>query len=49
MWIAQNGDVWIVGGFASLGIKNDVWRYRPSTDEWTWISGAMDYNRAPVY
>ncbi|CAN5423647.1 hypothetical protein BH10BDE1_BH10BDE1_04390 [soil metagenome] len=40
--IDPSGDAWVFGG--SLGsnttLKNDLWRFRPSTGEWTWMSGS---------
>jgi N-acetylneuraminic acid mutarotase len=31
---AVNGFGYIIGGFDSTGSKNDVWCYKPATDEW---------------
>jgi hypothetical protein len=38
------GNVWLFGGFGidsanTLGALNDLWKFDPSTNEWTWISG----------
>jgi N-acetylneuraminic acid mutarotase len=31
---AVNGSGYLIGGFDSTGAKNDVWCYKPATDEW---------------
>ena len=43
-WIDNSGNFWIFGGFgraASGGNNylNDLWKYNPSTNQWTWMSG----------
>jgi N-acetylneuraminic acid mutarotase len=45
-----NGNFWLFGGngYDSTGacaLLNDLWEFNPSTDEWTWMSGA---NTAPL-
>jgi hypothetical protein len=51
MWVRSNGDIWLFAGhgydetvttftppyFPHL---NDLWRFRPSTGEWTWMKGS---------
>src|SRR6202034_3318232 len=41
-WIDQQGKFWVFGGVTVFfeGCLNDLWRYDPDTNEWTWISGA---------
>jgi PKD repeat protein len=36
-WTDKNGRFWLYGG--SMGI-NDMWMFDPSTNQWTWESGA---------
>ncbi len=43
-WIDSNGNLWLFGGMGNgagsgLGSLNDLWKYTPSTNEWTWVSG----------
>lgn len=46
-WSDAAGKLWIFGG---IGIKstgqeiyhNDLWKYDPASDQWTWISGGSD-------
>jgi N-acetylneuraminic acid mutarotase len=53
-WIDSAGNLWLFGGVGydstgALGNLNDLWRYTPSTNQWTWISGGSADNAAGVY
>ncbi|MBP1661511.1 MAG: Ig-like, group 2 [Candidatus Aminicenantes bacterium] len=43
-WIDANGDLWLFGGYdyweGYMLSFNDLWRFNPTTLEWTWISGS---------
>jgi gliding motility-associated-like protein len=41
-WTDSRGNFYIFGGhtFTVYITRNDVWRYRPSVDKWTWMSGS---------
>ncbi|MFN7561460.1 MAG: kelch repeat-containing protein, partial [Prosthecobacter sp.] len=45
-WIDSSGRMWLFGGFGypasgtTTGVLNDLWRYDPATNNWTWISGS---------
>ena len=40
-WTDDCGRFWLFGGStAVLGWVNDLWRYDPAIDEWTWVSGS---------
>lgn len=44
-WIDSNGNLWLFGGAGydsagSQGSLNDLWEFNPSTNQWTWVSGA---------
>jgi N-acetylneuraminic acid mutarotase len=44
-WIDESGSVWLFGGGGfdaqSTGrLLNDLWRYDPSSNQWTWIAGS---------
>jgi N-acetylneuraminic acid mutarotase len=46
-WIDSSGNLWLFGGsgYLSVGYSdtlNDLWRFDPTTLEWTWVSGS-DY------
>lgn len=38
-WQDRNGDFYVFGGGSFTGNQNDVWRYRPSVNRWTWVAG----------
>jgi hypothetical protein len=44
-WTDSNGDFWLFGGYgndstAEVGELNDLWRYDPPTNLWTWMGGS---------
>jgi N-acetylneuraminic acid mutarotase len=47
-WIDSNGNLWLFGG-SSAGEFNDLWKFDPSTREWTWISGNNTVDQTGVY
>ncbi len=53
-WLDSTGNLWLFGGVGydsagATGDLNDLWRYSPSTGQWTWISGGDGINAAGVY
>jgi N-acetylneuraminic acid mutarotase len=53
-WIDSSGNLWLFGGYgydatSALGSLNDLWRYSPSTNRWTWVSGGSGNNASGVY
>ena len=52
-WIDNTGMLWLFGGqgFASTGTGelNDLWKFNPTTNEWTWVSGSNGANQAGTY
>jgi N-acetylneuraminic acid mutarotase len=45
-WSDAWGNFWLFGGYASSsGYMNDMWKYVPSANHWTWLSG--DSTRSP--
>lgn len=52
-WTDAQGNFWIFGGrgnaSSSTGLLNDMWRYNPSSNQWTWMSGSNDPNAAGTY
>jgi N-acetylneuraminic acid mutarotase len=53
-WIDSSGNFWLFGGLgyaASGGVAslNDLWKYTPSSGEWTWVSGSNSTNASGVY
>ncbi len=43
-WTDTNGNLWLFGGFLpeadALYSLNDLWKYDPKANEWTWMSGS---------
>jgi hypothetical protein len=44
-WTDNNGNLWLFGGngydgAGTEGLLNDLWKYDPSTSEWTWMGGS---------
>jgi Galactose oxidase, central domain len=59
-WIDSAGDLWLLGGSQpngrhpsgyppQQGWLNDLWRYSPGTDQWTWVSGSSTGGAQGVY
>lgn len=52
-WTDNSGNLWLFGGFGYdetlSGNLNDMWRYNPATNEWTWINGDKTINQVSVY
>jgi N-acetylneuraminic acid mutarotase len=52
-WTDAGGNFWLFGGSnwnnGSGGDMNDLWKYTPSTGEWTWMSGSNSLNQPGVY
>jgi len=54
-WTANDGTLWLFGGLglpasgATAGDMSDLWRYNPTTGDWTWIKGVDTLNATGVY
>ena len=49
-WTDKDGNFWLFGGTNSnYGEMNAMWKYDPSTDEWTWMRGSSICCQAGVY
>ncbi len=56
-WTDASGNFWLFGGsdFIVVGqgntqtLLNDLWKYSPSTGEWTWVSGSSTGNASGIY
>jgi hypothetical protein len=51
-WVDASGKFWLFGGYSDtpgvFGTLNDLWRYDPTTNQWTWIAGSSSPNVASV-
>ncbi len=48
-WIDAKGNFWLFGGYGfdknrKQGDLNDLWKYNPSTNQWTWVAGSDTVN-----
>jgi hypothetical protein len=49
------GNFWLFGGSNNLntqgtpGLYNTLWKFNPTTSQWTWVSGATSTNASGVY
>jgi hypothetical protein len=53
-WTDAAGDFWLFGGsgtdsVGTGGVLNDLWKYSPSTAEWTWVGGSNLANQSGIY
>jgi N-acetylneuraminic acid mutarotase len=48
-WIDSSGSLWLFGGGTVGGFLNDLWKFMPSTNQWTWMSGGNAPNALGVY
>jgi PKD repeat protein len=51
-WTDSCGQMWMFGGVidvVSYDGKNDLWKYSPVTNDWTWASGGSGINAAGNY
>jgi N-acetylneuraminic acid mutarotase len=55
IWLDAAGNFWMFGGFAQsphsadYGPINDLWKYSPATNAWSWESGAGDPGQPSVH
>jgi N-acetylneuraminic acid mutarotase len=45
-WVDRSGNIWLLGGEGLdsnglYGDLNDLWKFNPASEEWTWISGSQ--------
>jgi hypothetical protein len=48
-WTDAAGNLWLFGGTRAGGTLNDLWRYTPTSGQWTWMSGSSTINARGVY
>src|SRR5262249_30409421 len=48
-WTDSTGNFWLFGGAGPFGLLNDLWKYTPSSQQWTWMSGASTANAPGIY
>ena len=52
-WIDSTGNLWLFGGIgwssSAAGMLNDLWKFDPATNIWTWVSGSSILDATSVY
>lgn len=53
-WIDSSGNLWLFGGLGydstgSAGSLSDLWKFNPTTTQWTWVGGAGTTNVGGQY
>ncbi|MEZ4941657.1 MAG: kelch repeat-containing protein [Saprospiraceae bacterium] len=54
-WFDGAGNFWMFGGIgfpesgSTSGYLNDLWKYNPSTNEWTWVKGSKLINQSGTF
>jgi len=53
-YVDSSGYLWLFGGeghdsTGAVGKLNDLWRFNPTTSQWTWMSGANTADQNPTY
>ena len=49
-WVDANNNLWLYGGSIMTGLAGgDMWKYDITANEWTWMSGTIAPDLAPVY
>jgi N-acetylneuraminic acid mutarotase len=53
-WIDGSGNLWLFGGVGydasgSYGYLNDLWKYNPSLNQWTWVKGDNTLYQYGIY
>jgi N-acetylneuraminic acid mutarotase len=48
-WADSSGNLWLFGGANGITSFSDLWRFNPTTMNWTWVNGANTGGAAGVY
>ncbi len=48
-WVDSAGNFWLFGGLLQGKYRNDLWKYNPGTNEWTWVFGDSTGNNPATY
>ena len=48
-WVDNNNNLWLFGAAAGWDFLNDLWKYDPYTDQWTWINGSTAFFAPGIY
>jgi PKD repeat protein len=48
-WKDPTGNFWLMGGAQYPQLKDDVWKFDPGTNQWTWMAGTNAWDDPGVY
>lgn len=52
-WRDVAGNLWLLGGLgmgaSQYGFLNDLWKFEPASNKWTWMKGDNEPDQLPVY
>jgi len=48
-WVDNQGNFWMLGGNKGGNVLADLWRFEPSTNNWTWMKGPQGASSVGVY
>ena len=48
-WTDLQGNFWMFGGSGTSGRYNDLWKFNPLINQWTWMKGSDSVNQKGVY
>lgn len=48
-WKGKDNNFYVFAGGNSSSSRNDLWRYNPATNNWTWLSGSQQQNNQGTY
>ena len=53
-WTDNDGNLWMFGGNGKgegsrSGLLNDLWKYNPTTNNWTWMKGDSTADQPGIY
>src|SRR5262245_43942095 len=50
-WTDKQGNFWMFGGFnyTTLNYNSALWKFDPSTGNWTWMNGSSSSNQSGTY
>jgi gliding motility-associated-like protein len=43
------GNLWMFGGIGILGVQDDLWKYDPLLNMWTWVNGSQSISPEGIY
>ena len=49
-WVDDSNNFWLFGGLTGNSRElNDLWKYEPATNQWTWVSGDSTLSNPGIY